>query len=100
MIKRVVVLQNEDAIRAELETPPPVLEDPDSAPEELVDSLDLTEGKISLREIGRRAARGAEREALRRVLHQTNWNRKRAAKILDVSYKTLLVKIKECGLAD
>jgi len=34
------------------------------------------------------------------VLAQTNWNRKKAAKILDVSYKTLLQKIKECGLAD
>jgi len=103
MIKRVVVLQNEDSIRDELTLPPPVAEDPDTAPEELVDALDLTEltsGTLSLREIGRRAARGAEREALRRVLYQTNWNRKRAAKILDVSYKTLLVKIKECGLTD
>jgi len=100
MIKRVVVLQSEDSIRDELTLPPPVAEDPESAPEELVDALDLTDGSLSLREIGRRAARGAEREALRRVLYQTNWNRKRAAKILDVSYKTLLVKIKECGLAD
>ena len=41
-----------------------------------------------------------KREALRRVLYQTNWNRKKAAKILEVSYKTLLQKIKECGLAD
>jgi DNA-binding NtrC family response regulator len=34
------------------------------------------------------------------VLYQTNWNRKKAARILEVSYKTLLQKIKECGLAD
>ena len=45
-------------------------------------------------------AREAEREALQRVLYQTNWNRKKAAKILEVSYKTLLQKIKECGLAE
>ena len=54
----------------------------------------------SLRDIGKRAAREAEREALQRVLYQTNWNRKKAAKILEVSYKTLLQKIKECGLAE
>ena len=55
---------------------------------------------ISLRDIGRRAARDAEREALKRVLYQTNWNRKKAARILEVSYKTLLQKIKECGLGE
>ncbi len=37
---------------------------------------------------------------LQRVLYQTNWNRKKAARILKVSYKTLLQKIKECGLAE
>ena len=35
--------------------------------------------------------------ALERVLAQTNWNRKRAAERLAVSYKTLLQKIKETG---
>ena len=39
-----------------------------------------------------------ERVALERVLAQTNWNRKRAAQRLAVSYKTLLQKIKETGL--
>ena len=53
-----------------------------------------------MRDIGRRAARDAEREALKRVLYQTNWNRKKAARILEVSYKTLLQKIKECGLGE
>ena len=56
-------------------------------------------GKVLFGQL-QRAARDAEREALRRVLYQTNWNRKKAAKILDVSYKTLLQKIKECGLTD
>jgi DNA-binding NtrC family response regulator len=32
------------------------------------------------------------------VLHLTNWNRKQAARILGVSYKTLLQKIRGCGL--
>jgi two-component system response regulator AtoC len=48
----------------------------------------------SLLEIGRRAARKAEREAIERVLAQTRWNRRKAAKILKISYKALLNKLK------
>jgi DNA-binding NtrC family response regulator len=36
----------------------------------------------------------AEREAIKRVLAQTRWNRRQAAKILKVSYKALLNKLK------
>jgi len=99
MLKRVVVLQSEDAIAEEVYGATPSAP-PAPTPEQLVTSLDLSEGPISLKEVARRAARNAEREALRKVLYQTNWNRKKAAKILDVSYKTLLQKIKECGLSD
>jgi len=48
----------------------------------------------SLLEIGRRAAWSAEREAIERVLTQTRWNRRQAAKILKISYKALLNKLK------
>jgi two-component system response regulator AtoC len=50
-----------------------------------------------LRELARRAARAAEREALRTVLDQVRWNRVEAARVLQVSYKTLLTKITEHG---
>ena len=40
----------------------------------------------------------AEHETMGRVLDYTNWNRKRAARLLGVSYKTLLQKIRGCGL--
>jgi len=107
MVKRIVVLGNEQVIEEEIFGSPtavPAGEPPKASKRSLVQMVDqeLEEGgeTIALREIGRRAAREAEREALRRVLHQTNWNRKKAAKILDVSYKTLLQKIKECGLTD
>ncbi len=53
---------------------------------------------LPLKEVSRRAAMQAEREAILKVLGQTNWNRKRAAKLLNVSYKAILYKIKECGL--
>jgi two-component system, NtrC family, response regulator AtoC len=53
----------------------------------------------SLREIGRRGAMEAERKALTEVLEKVQWNRAEAARILKVSYKTLLNKISECGLS-
>ncbi len=51
-----------------------------------------------LREIARRAAREAERQALETVLDRVHWNRLEASRILKVSYKTLLHKIVDCGL--
>ncbi len=51
----------------------------------------------SLREIARRGAREAERKALEDVLERVRWNRTEAARILKVSYKTLLTKIKDYG---
>jgi two-component system, NtrC family, response regulator AtoC len=51
-----------------------------------------------LRDIGRRAAREAERRALEEVLDRVQWNRAAASRILKVSYKTLLSKIVDCGL--
>lgn len=48
----------------------------------------------SLLEIGRRAAMRAEREAIEHTLNQTRWNRRQAAKILKISYKALLNKLK------
>jgi two-component system response regulator AtoC len=101
MVKRIVVLQNEDAISGEIFGAKSVpVQNAVVAAERIADEVDPLDENVSLRDIGRRAAREAEREALRRVLYQTNWNRKKAAKILDVSYKTLLQKIKECGLSD
>ena len=60
--------------------------------------IEQTAGDVPLREVGRRVARQAEREAIERMLLRTSWNRKQAAKLLSVSYKTLLLKIRACGL--
>ena len=40
----------------------------------------------------------AERETIGRALQHTNWNRKQAASLLGVSYKTLLQKIRDCAI--
>ena len=62
-------------------------------------SLDRPEPSTGLREIARRAAREAERRAIQEVLDRVRWNRTKAAHLLKISYKTLLSKIAECGLA-
>ena len=53
---------------------------------------------IPLKEVGRRAAMQAEREAILKVLAQTKWNRKKAAKLLSISYKAILYKIQQYGI--
>jgi DNA-binding NtrC family response regulator len=41
----------------------------------------------------------AERVAIEEALKKLHWNRRKAAVALGVSYKTLLNKIKECGIS-
>jgi len=53
---------------------------------------------LSLKDISRKAALVAEREAILQALEQTQWNRVRAAKLLEISYRALLYKIKDAGL--
>ena len=55
---------------------------------------------VSLKEIARGAALRAEREAISAMLARTNWNKRKAAVRLQISYKALLYKIKDCGLTD
>ncbi len=99
MVKRVVVLGSEDSILEE------VLaggrgSGADSRFTDLVDEMAATAGQVPLKEVGRRAAQQAERETIDRMLHRTHWNRKQAARLLGVSYKTLLQKIRDCGLEE
>lgn len=54
----------------------------------------------SLREVKKQATREAESRLISAVLKDTGWNRRRAAKMLGISYKALLYKIKEYGLAE
>ena len=55
-----------------------------------------TEG---LREIANGGAREAERKALAKVLEHVGGDRVEAARVLKISYKTLLNKLSQCGLA-
>ena len=52
------------------------------------------EDSMSLKDVGTRAAEQAEKELVLRVLEETSWNRKKAARRLNICYKALLNKLK------
>ena len=55
---------------------------------------------VNLQALARSAAMKAERDAIEQALARFRWNRRKTADYLSVSYKTLLNKIKECGITD
>lgn len=92
-IKRMVVLEKEDIILGS----GPVREEAPKMSQPSIPTVDK-EARYSLKDVGKEAASKAERELIRNVLYQTHWNRKRAAEILQISYKALLYKIKKYDL--
>ena len=128
MIKRIVILQDDHLVVREIERnmqraaatvpagamvpeavgvgvpsagrslPEPLPYAPAEPPGE-ADDLELSdESGGSLATVAKAAAMKAERAAIEQTLRQVHWNRRKAAQILGVSYKTLLNKIKECGI--
>jgi two-component system response regulator AtoC len=57
------------------------------------------DGTGGLKSLSRTAKDEAEAEAIARALEETNWNRKQAAAMLQISYKALLYKIRQYGIA-
>jgi two-component system response regulator AtoC len=96
VIKRLVVLGTAARLDGELGAEPPVVRAP--APESVPVAVD--DGPVGLKQIARRAARDAERLAIADMLERTRWNRTKAARMLQISYKALLYKIVECGLVE
>jgi two-component system, NtrC family, response regulator AtoC len=91
MIKRMIVLGDPLLRRSPLSGSA-------APPDELGASRPTKSTSMSLKDIARKAAQGAEREAILQALEQTQWNRVRAAKLLEISYRALLYKIKDNGL--
>jgi len=118
LVKRMVILGTDTAIRREVAdaiagralrvgpipalqgSAPPVVPAPASVPVPAPAAAPAAPAPLcgSLKDIGRMAAREAERELIYRTLQQTRWNRREAAEILGISYKALLYKIKEAEL--
>ncbi len=88
LIKRYVILGNEEVLLADLAP-----RDPDFF------NADLPiDGQISLKKITRQAVRELERKIILKVLQNHHWNRKQTARSLGISYRALLYKIRDAGL--
>jgi DNA-binding NtrC family response regulator len=124
MIKRIVILQDEHLVVREMSRAPRAMpayaaigaagprsgivtaDEPDDfeaaadqeEPEPEVPLLTAPAGS-RLADVAKAAALKAERTIIEDTLTQVHWNRRRAAEQLGVSYKTLLNKIKECGIS-
>jgi len=85
-VKRFLILRDSrialsEVVRPEvIRTSPPVAALPESA--------------VSLKNLSAEAAEKAEKELIFRTLNEVNWNRKEAAKRLDICYKSLLNKLR------
>jgi two-component system, NtrC family, response regulator AtoC len=55
-------------------------------------------GKVSLKEITRKAVRQVERQVIFKVMEANGWKRKRSARMLKISYRALLYKLQELGV--
>jgi len=53
---------------------------------------------FSLKKLAKEATSRVEKEIISQVLKHTAWNRMKATKILQISYKTLLYKISDLGI--
>jgi DNA-binding NtrC family response regulator len=98
LVKRIVVLGSEEPILRSLVSHERTQARRAQRFQSLLREVEESAGELPLREVGRRAALEAEREAIEQALLLTHWNRKQAARVLGVSYKTLLLKIRECEL--
>lgn len=83
--KRFVILRDEEVAISEL------------ASGELP-GADASSGKTGLKSIARFAKKEAEAVAISEALQKTNWKRKQAAKLLGISYKALLYKMRDFGI--
>lgn len=92
-VKRYLILGDESLVLSELaskQEDEPILTD---------SARELTAGKQSdLKSLVRSLKDEAECEAISRALKQTKWNRKEAARLLNISYKALLYKIRQYNL--
>lgn len=88
LIRRYVVMGSEDVILSELLQP---------AESDLLEGLTFN-GPISLKKLTRQTVRRVEAKIILNALHANNWNRKKAARSLDISYRALLYKLKDVGI--
>jgi two-component system response regulator AtoC len=110
VIKRIVIMGHEDVIIQQYLNEPRTKINTKSAPAlstpahshppvaELLQEPGRHSSFLPLKHVAREAMKKAEGEAILKALEQTRWNRKAAARLLKISYKALLYKIRQCNL--
>jgi two-component system response regulator AtoC len=115
-VKRFVILRDEGLLLADLRreplgepaavsqapaaslTAPPASVPPTRLAAPVIAESETAPRRGKLPELARAAAMTAETEAIQQTLDRFRWNRRKTAQQLGVSYKTLLNKMKECGI--
>ncbi len=87
-LKQLVILQNEGELIRTLEA---------RLKEEMARIVD-PDGTVPLKKYVKLAVLKVEKELILKVLRHNRWNRKKSARMLRISYRALLYKLKECGL--
>jgi two-component system response regulator AtoC len=85
MIRSYVLIGNEEDLAAELVP---------TVPAGIIPEIDLA-NPVSLKEITKAATQELEREIILKVLRANDWSRRRTAKWLNISYRSLLYKLQE-----
>jgi len=108
MLKRIMILGDGEENLNGLLQPPDSGDLPAAAPAggpsaagppKILGANDLADlSSLSLKKMRKKAMDQVEREVISYVLAKTGWNRSKATKILKISYKTLLYKIKDLGI--
>ena len=88
LVKRYVILGEEEVIASELVPASPDFFDPEF-------SID---GPVSLKKLTRQAVCELERKVILKMLKAHHWNRKQTARALSISYRALLYKIRDAGI--
>ena len=88
-IARYVVLGSEEALFAEGPGNRAVVKPSITAP---------AGSNLSLKNIAKQATRQIEHEAILKALQNNQWNRRKAAEVLKISYRALLYKVRQAGL--
>ena len=89
VMKRYVVVGQEDAILKSLENDPAEPFNPEDVP---------VDGVIKLKEVTRQAVKQIERKISLKTLEAHRWNRQSTARALSISYAALLYKMREAGV--
>lgn len=100
-MRKLIVFQDPDAIARDLRarmtrTPPAFLRTVDSQ----VVNIERRDNNMPILEQVTKVNRQAETDAILAALDSTRWNRKHAAAVLKIDYKSLLYKMKKLGIDD